>query len=330
MKTKIVYVLVSDITDFYLEQALISIFSLRYYNPNAYVEVVVDDATYSSLFTNNRNIKEYVNNIVSVSVPPKYNKLQSSRYLKTNLRNLIDDDFLFIDTDTVICSSLDTIDDLECEIGSVLDFHGEAYKDDALVWDYGNIEKMGWADCIQTSRFNSGVMYVKDTPKTHEFYKDWFYYWTKCYDNDIFIDQLSLRKTNYCHGLIKEIPGEWNCQISVERGKKLLSVARIVHYYNTSDIFYPFNDLRIWIKMKRNGHLPEELASLLHNPRMAFLEEYKIIGNKEIQFLGSELFRVYESAPCYFHFLLFISRIYMNIKTKLWMVFNHHKNIQNG
>jgi hypothetical protein len=42
MKTKIVYVVTSDETDVYLKQALLSVFSLRKHNPNAYAELVVD------------------------------------------------------------------------------------------------------------------------------------------------------------------------------------------------------------------------------------------------------------------------------------------------
>jgi hypothetical protein len=37
MKTKIIYVLVSNENDCYLEQALVSIYSLRLYNPDANV-----------------------------------------------------------------------------------------------------------------------------------------------------------------------------------------------------------------------------------------------------------------------------------------------------
>jgi hypothetical protein len=42
MKTKIVHVVVSDETDIFLEQALLSIFSLRKHNPNSLVELVID------------------------------------------------------------------------------------------------------------------------------------------------------------------------------------------------------------------------------------------------------------------------------------------------
>lgn len=43
MKTKIIYVLVSNENDCYLEQALVSIYSLRLYNPDANLLLLVDE-----------------------------------------------------------------------------------------------------------------------------------------------------------------------------------------------------------------------------------------------------------------------------------------------
>ena len=42
MKTKMVYVLVSNDKDYYLEQAYVSMFSLKKYNPKAQIYVVAD------------------------------------------------------------------------------------------------------------------------------------------------------------------------------------------------------------------------------------------------------------------------------------------------
>ena len=57
MKTKIVYVVVSDETDIFLEQALLSIFSLRKHNPEAFVELVVDQITNDSISGKRSEIK---------------------------------------------------------------------------------------------------------------------------------------------------------------------------------------------------------------------------------------------------------------------------------
>ena len=49
MKTKIIYVLVSNENDCYLEQALVSIYSLRLYNPDANLLLLVDEETSRTL-----------------------------------------------------------------------------------------------------------------------------------------------------------------------------------------------------------------------------------------------------------------------------------------
>ena len=45
MKTKIVYAVSSDEQDNYLEQTVLSVFSLKRHNPDAVVEFVVDERT---------------------------------------------------------------------------------------------------------------------------------------------------------------------------------------------------------------------------------------------------------------------------------------------
>ena len=49
MKTKIAYVLVSSNDDVYLEQAYISMMSLRHHMPDAVVELLIDKETEKSL-----------------------------------------------------------------------------------------------------------------------------------------------------------------------------------------------------------------------------------------------------------------------------------------
>ena len=69
MKTKIVYVLVSDEKDLYLEQAWLSVYSLRLHNPTAYVVVLMDDNTERSLVGKRNKFCELVTEIKVVDVP---------------------------------------------------------------------------------------------------------------------------------------------------------------------------------------------------------------------------------------------------------------------
>ena len=120
MQTKIIYTLVSENSDYYLEQALISVYSLRKHNPEATVELVVDKDTAATLVEKRSKIKEYVTSIVEIDVPREYDKKRRSRFLKTNLRQLVKGDYLFIDCDTVICGKLDEIDAFDGDLAAEL------------------------------------------------------------------------------------------------------------------------------------------------------------------------------------------------------------------
>ena len=123
-ETKIIYVLVSNENDCYLEQALVSIYSLRLYNPDANLLLLVDEETSRTLENGIRKlILNYVSKLVIVDVPFHYSKQQKSRYIKTSLRSQVIGDFLFIDCDTIINEELKDIDNLSCEIAAVPDCH---------------------------------------------------------------------------------------------------------------------------------------------------------------------------------------------------------------
>ena len=123
MKTRIVYVVVCDANHDYLEQAAVSACSVKKYNPNAEVLLLVDDQTLAEIDSGRSLIKRYVSDIIEVAVPKEYNNKLRSRFIKTTVRDNIQGDYLFIDTDTVITQSLDEIDDCPYDVAAVLDMH---------------------------------------------------------------------------------------------------------------------------------------------------------------------------------------------------------------
>ena len=90
MKTKIVYVLASSQEDYFLEQCLISLKFLRKYNPEAYVVLVCDDTTESSLNGNRQDIKLLINELKSIQFERPVNKVERSRLMKVNLRKYVE------------------------------------------------------------------------------------------------------------------------------------------------------------------------------------------------------------------------------------------------
>ncbi len=76
----------------------------------AKVNVLVDDISDKHL-RNYPELLELIDEVVIGNVPENYSPKERSRELKTRVREYIKGDFFYIDTDTIICKSLDGIDE---------------------------------------------------------------------------------------------------------------------------------------------------------------------------------------------------------------------------
>lgn len=334
MKLKVVYALISNQNDYYLEQLLISIYSFRLYHPNATAILVIDHDTNKTIIGKRAIIKSYFSEIKVIEVPNAYNNIQRSRYLKTHLRQFIDGDYLFIDTDTVICCPINDINEYNYEIGAVADSNAQLEISETDEWIVNNAKKMGWTDIIGKPHFNSGIMLVRDTPITHQLYHKWYDLWVSCSLKGINIDQLALVKANEELGFpIKEISGIWNCQI-LRKGFNHLPQAHIIHYLasNKMSAFYILGETSTYMQIKDLGFIPDNIVQHIKNPHNAFNKNTKIIGETQINFLKSNIYHIYIYYPFTYKVLESFASIYLktrgylgNIKSKLKKLLNYHQ-----
>lgn len=220
MKTKIVYDVICSANDFYFEQLFASLWSLKHYNPTAYVILLTDEASSIAIKAKGyEETDELIDEIKIVDFDEKLTNKEKSRWIKTNLRKLLTDDFLFVDADTIISGSLDALDSFEGDICGVLDNHCHS----AVISGYDIFKRM-YVEPLQrifniryqasTDMFNSGVLLVRDTPAAHLLFERWHDNWEKSRMQGECRDQLALLAT--CQELknpIIELPGEYNCQI---------------------------------------------------------------------------------------------------------------------
>ena len=114
---------------------------------------------------------------------------------------------------------------------------------------------MGWKYSENDFYFNSGVLFVKDTDDTHQFYEYWHSLWRKNVLKGINYDQPSLAKANELMGCkICKLDDIWNCQINAN-GLPFLSKAKIIHYFASgmgakSYVPYKFLDKKIFCRIK--------------------------------------------------------------------------------
>ena len=293
---KFVYVLTSCEKDLYYEQFLLSVFSLKFYNPDADIVVLYDNKTKKSLINKRTTYEKYISNSISISTPDYLNQKQASRWIKTSVNNYISDDFLYIDCDTIISDSLNYNFLKEISIAAVLDTHVSLDKHH-LIKNFQNEDKnSGFSSSFNlNSRFNGGIIFCRDNSQGHNFYKKWHSLYIEGLKKKCSQDMPSLNQANYeMDNIIKELPGEWNCQIS-HNGLPYLSNAKIIHYYATSLLsshpaFILASQTNLSI-IKEKGEIPDEILKYIRNPKTAFDLESRIISGKEVlDVVNSNLF----------------------------------------
>ena len=324
MKTKIVYCLVSNSKDYYYEQLLISLCSLRRHNPKAEVMVVCDNDTYATLDGTRRGIFDYDIRINPVDTPQEWGNWERSRYIKTNLRKLIQGDYLFIDTDTVICASLEGIDTLPYEVAAVRDSHVERTLPNASECRH-DTERWIWSQAAKANvniegmwHNNSGVMFVKDTPTAHELYDRWALKYTEMLARGAKVDQLPLLLANHEMGnVICPLDPALNCQVAFQEGRNLLPGAKIVHYFpgqGKSLLSSP------WIlnPIKETGKINASIQRIIDEPYTFFDKVSMVIEGAAADLVDTHyLLEAYTTCPEAFRFFVYLLNRYLSIKKKL-------------
>lgn len=305
MKTKIVYVVVSEEKDIYLEQFYVSIKSLRYNSPGAYVILLTDQITAKTFTGLRKSFSEEADEIKIINLPENLSGQARSRLLKTSVRQNIAGDFLFIDCDTIILRSLDPVDSFCFDIAACNDSHTELktnpYK--TMIIEHGKINGIDFA--IDKDYFNSGVIYVKDKKITHEFYNLWNILWKESFERGVFMDQPAFNKTNYIMNFpIHVLSDSWNCEL--KHGVRFLKEPHILHYLctnvNAADDpqLYIMNNSDVLLNIKKTGKIPSTVSQCFDDHFLGFQTSNQMISGKDLDFLHSSYYalnkRIFQSS----------------------------------
>lgn len=278
MKTKIIYDVVSTSEDIYFEQAWASAWTLKHYTPEAYIIILTDAATEKTIRSDARKrALEVIDEVVVIDFDQCYSNKEKSRWIKTNMRQLVKGDFLFIDADTIICGELTEIDNIKCgAIGAVLDNHCRSKEissypifQDMYVKPIKAIFNTNYN--YENDMYNSGVLLVRDIPQSYAFFDKWHENWKISQTRGECRDQLALLKTTQdLPKTIQEIDGVYNSQIRTS-----------IQYFINSKILHTFASqaasplskifgLEIYNEIKENGYVTERVAKQLLSCKHSF------------------------------------------------------------
>ena len=297
MKTQIVYVLVSSEKDVFLEELWVSVWSLRQYEPDVIVNVVVDEPTAKRVKAN-VELMTLITNVVVADVPEKYTPKERSREIKTRIRELIKGDFFYIDTDTVICKSLGEIDNCEYDVAGIPDSN-VFLKDNPFGGGMiGSVKEIFGSDVSSCEYLiNGGVIYAKDNEVAHELFKRWNKNWTySCFEKGNSQDQPALWQSDHEMGnVIKLLPDVYNSQVAMSL--QYFADAAIVHFLHMNFIpdqsYSPYLCLKIYKDIKAAGTLTPAIKNLIINCKSSFAPLTMPVGRDQLLFLFTPMGKIF-------------------------------------
>lgn len=282
MKTKLVYVLTCAPEATYIEQALISIWSARYHNPDAHIVLLVDDKTNQLLVGKRAELLEYITEKVVIPFEDtNATMMYRSRWIKTSVRQLIEGDLLFVDCDTIVNKSLEEIDACHFDVAMVLDEHTTIpdYIEESKLYVQSFTLKLGYDVLNENEYFNSGVMYAKDTEQVHKLWELWHQYWLHGEKEGVGIDQPALGKANIeCNHIINQLDRVWNTLVYMN--PVFIADGKILHFWNFRNRSYIF--CKSYLKYVHANGINEYVQDCILHPLRSVLPSDNILNKARL------------------------------------------------
>ena len=300
MKTKIVYVVVGNKNNVFVEQVWVSAWSLKHFNSDSSITLVADQETYDYIIGSSlKDSLDLFDDCIIKGFDVGVCGVERSRWLKTKLRELVSGDFLYLDTDTIITGDLSFVDDFSFDIGFVLDLHCSLYKHPwesilrSKIRNLYNIEIPSKIDF-----HNGGVFYAKDTDLSHRFFDLWHSNWEKTIKiNGKYLDQPPLVLTDIeMGGVIHSMDGRLNCQIS--GSIEYLHTGRLLHFFNmtwSKTNLSPFFGTDFYMGIRESHGLTESMKDLILNCKSQFTSPSMPIQIEDMKLWNSSQFLLLRS-----------------------------------
>lgn len=297
-KVQIVYAIIASEKNLFFQELWASVYSFRLYEPDREIRVLCDKTTYNYI-TQFPAFVKLVDEIKVVEVSDTDNLRYKSKEIKTTVRQHVTGPYLFVDTDTICAGSVGDIDNFTYDVAAVPEFHVPLSQCVFKHLVRGYIKNSFGQDITDKDAwYNSGVMFVNDTPKAYEICDLWNDNWQK----SAFVgghkqDQPPLLITHRESGYaIAELPGEYNCQVGLS--VKYLANAKIFHFlhfdYPKNQSFNPFQSKEIYRRIKEAGAITPEIAEIIKNVKSSYTSPSCVVGWDTINFLMSPVAPVFE------------------------------------
>lgn len=226
----IIYVLCCKANDIYSLMTQASIISLKHFNPEAKVTVVCDNFTHYDLCYHQNKLLQIADVIHVVNLPDR-TPGKNSRYLKTQLGCYFDFSFIYLDSDTLVCSKLDNLYQScsDYDIAAVPN-NNAPIPEEQLPGSNKKICELSSWKLPSHGYYNSGVIFFNATSRSKSFSEMWHQKWLQSSATCAYLDQPAFNASIAESEIkFKSLSSAYNAQF--KRRPITAQNAAILHYF---------------------------------------------------------------------------------------------------
>ncbi len=200
--------------------------SVRHFHPEDRIVCLCDQQTAVSM-ENSDNVWSGILDEIILCPDATGNPTCRSRFIKTTLRRRISGPLVYLDCDIFLLRDIAPLAACAGDLGLIADTYFTTAPGEFPDWVNPLYRKHGW---ISTDRyFNSGVMFIADTPDVQRFYENWHERYEMANASGVFKDQPAFNAALAAlHPRIIEYPESFNFICGVEPRQVPLST-RVIH-----------------------------------------------------------------------------------------------------
>lgn len=173
------YVISLNESQSFADRAMISCISLRTSNPTAKLTVLCDDETFVKLESRRHRLLDVCDNVIPVPTPDGDSVLKHG-WIKTRMNRYFNEDFIYLDADTLVRGSLENIFDFEGSVAGVLNHNADTSEWSVWANDFVFLEKIGSSRKCD-NYVNGGVLAFRDGRVTDALFDAWHRVWCEGY-----------------------------------------------------------------------------------------------------------------------------------------------------
>lgn len=227
---KVCYVITDHGLGQYARLTFLSASLLRRLYPDMEILLLCDSPTAVYLQESHRNLLDLVTHCVPVETGLPEAR-SSSRFIKSAMRQIVSGNFVFIDSDALPIRRFDDICAGNCELAAAPDRDISTWELTPSEFVVKHMRDLGYEGAPPGIYYNSGVLFLADTPAMRKFGELWHSGWHKFRAGQgAYMDQPAFNYAIRVSGArLRTLDGSYNAMISTSVWQGVH--ARILHFW---------------------------------------------------------------------------------------------------